>query len=1482
MHRMSHKFFKNIGTLFLFSILAVLTPVQADDNNINGTCPGEIIGEIDQTTTDASHTENGSIGGGGNDRYRMTFPSAGTLNISVTNRNASRNANYYFYLSKNSCGNNDTDWNVVSGEYGRSHSHLLSVNAGDTVYIRLQSISREPNRGRHSYALALDYTSNAQNTSGSTMPFELINPDYSRNLIGDYRIAGNTVLCLTEKTDGYGGTCQGDNSSYQTQTSNNRVSKYLDIDDDNGTWDSTSSNINFPNTYDPNRGVIWAGLFWQGRIAWDTRYDIRYAQSSGSNSFTSIEPEGSSVTVANTQAPDIKLKVDEGSYNDVRADTFHTYASSNGQTYAAYADVTAAVQSANLNAGLHRFTVANLTTMEGREPSPGAFGGWALVVIFGEDYNLGSPRNISIYNGFISISGSNAPITISGFKLPSNNTVTSQLSVFSGEGEYRYGRRPGVTYSDWMKISDSDDASSYAYMPGKPAGTALGNRDNMFDAQLDGILRDHINGKYNDQSVNNVGIDVDTYDVSDLMTQYRTANSNIDTVYIKLYSNQDYITTSMMAFSAELYVPELCYDYTLDIGGYVLTSTDNRVDTPFGAFGLPLTTKVYIRSLEGDLNLNDVNVTYQINNTNQLQYTYNNCSTEISENGFYNYEDACPYTVAAGSSGFSMYIGDGKSSSRGGIIGALQERYIKFDSDFKTANVNTAFTFGINYTVDYGSGAVPLHKDFNASNLCPSSGGGFQPDYSIFNVIDGSASYDRYNLYTQVSGRPFTLQVYAYDKTDPVQPVSDDLNTTVEVELIRADNFAREADVACNDPYSIISGTTGKFVSINVAKNGFATFDKNETNFAYRNVAARVWYLTRDDGSLVQDHNCTRANQQACVDLYGRDFSDAHECDTQCASGGSGCYDCIRSYHGKKACSRDNFAIRPEAFVTQLIDSNQSTDITKPSNLVTDSRSGAVNSGNVVAGYRYRFDVNATNHMNDTPTDQYRAYFFNGLGGRKAQMIWYPNGHTVSNCNDVSDKNITLALFDGSSVNYHTKISVTDQVEQIGQYQFIIEDQNWTSADWDPAQLVHHTGTYAGHFTGPNDCEFNTDTVLSSATSTSSNNKNGCTISSVHTNPDTGAAYTYLDMRFHPYMFDVSGLAVGLRPSQTAPTAPNNFVYMNTPGANDQNMSYNIYGTYKAAGYTGGEVSNFVKDCYAVDTNMTLNQTTAYTTMMLSYDIKDHNTSNPSVVIRAHEQGTFDEGPHDIVQGQEYYAPDMKGAITMDLGYNYARTVNTPVNPQYVRFSDFNITYVTNPNISVDLVNYHKIAGSLSLDDNITFLYGRTHAPRYRVECSGSGPCSTTTSPNQPLKIYEEFYYDLGATIDSNATLTPFSNGGQRSIDAINWYTNTLHQDSDGNVSSVVQYYNGTQVTSSPITTTTPTANASGVSTTDATYDGQSYPYKATMGLITSPWLVYNRFDASADHNEFDLEFNAAQIGGDPTKSDSNLTSPNTSRRIQW
>ncbi len=938
----------------------------------------------------------------------------------------------------------------VTGDF--TYTPTTGVSGTDTFTYLITDALGNTDEANVTISIGTDFT------TGSTRAFELINPDYSRNVIGDYKIAGNTVLCLTEQTSGYGGTCIND----EDHTSNQRVSKYLDIDSNGGTWNSTSSYINFDAPYEPARGIIWAGLFWGGRISTDDTYSIRYAVENGSNAFSTVDVgEGSnvnSIDIETTGATNIKLKIDDGDYADVLSSTFHISPSSGGETYAAYADVSSVLQSANLATGKHVFTVANLTTMEGREGSPGAFGGWSLVVIYAEGYEFGKPRNISIYNGFIDIGTNNDPIEISGFKLPETGNVSAQLSVFSGEGEYLYGRNTNSDNEDWMKISDQEN-SGYDYMPGKTAGTHLGNRDNMFDATLDGILRDPIAGEYNDLSNNNVGVDIDNYDVSDLMTEYRANNTDLASIFIQMYSNNDYITPSMMAFSAELYVPELCYDYTLDIDGYVVSSENNEIKTPFGGFGKPLTTSLYLKSLEGDIDLSNVNATYFIRDTSQL--TYNDCTTEISETGEFDYTDACLYTHDANLTGFGMYIGTGKTASHGGIISAFEDRYIKFESDFQTSSVNTGFEFSVDYTVDYGSGAVPLTKIFTPADLCQPTSAGFLPEMGYFNVTDITNNIDEWNLYTQVSRRPFDLRIYAhaFDAGEYLTPITNDLNLSLEVEIIRADNYSRDANTACNDEHSAMTDVEPKFVHFNLGKHIDVSYDEDDIDFAYRSAAMRIWYLTDISGNetLIDNHNCTRDNQTECVELYTSEYVGDMSCSNECrdiASSGN-CYDCLRSHYGRKVCSRDNFAIRPESFLTQIYDSNQSNDTRDPSNYIADSRITSSEFA-LVSGYKYRFDINATNHVDNVATPRYIQHFEPGSPTHYVRMNWFPNGQTVTGCNDVDDKNISLNIFNGSTVNPITHLSNTDEVDQIGKYRFEVHDENWTSADWDPDQMLHH------------------------------------------------------------------------------------------------------------------------------------------------------------------------------------------------------------------------------------------------------------------------------------------------------------------------------------------------------------------------------------------------------------------------------------------
>ncbi|MGE4512009.1 MAG: hypothetical protein AB7D43_13020, partial [Sulfurimonadaceae bacterium] len=75
---------------------------------------------------------------------------------------------------------------------------------------------------------------------------------------------------------------------------------------------------------------------------------------------------------------------------------------------------------------------------------------------------------------------------------------------------------------------------------------------------------------------------------------------------------------------------------------------------------------------------------------------------------------------------------------------------------------------------------------------------------------------------------------------------------------------------------------------------------------------------------------------------------------------------------------------------------------------------------------------------------------------------------------------------------------------------------------------------------------------------------------------------------------------------------------------------------------------------------------------------------------------------------------------------------------------------------------------------------------------------------------------------------------------------------------------------------------------TNLTYDGsRGFPYATTMRHWVEPWLIYNKYDAAAVANEFDVEFmqgnDGSWAGKHETNSETNTTASQiTNRRTLW
>jgi hypothetical protein len=227
------------------------------------------------------------------------------------------------------------------------------------------------------------------------------------------------------------------------------------------------------------------------------------------------------------------------------------------------------------------------------------------------------------------------------------------------------------------------------------------------------------------------------------------------------------------------------------------------------------------------------------------------------------------------------------------------------------------------------------------------------------------------------------------------------------------------------------------------------------------------------------------------------------------------------------------------------------------------------------------------------------------------------------------------------------------------------------------------------------------------------------------------------------------------------------------------------------------------------------------------------------------------------------------------LRFNFPRTVNIPLNPVQINSLDVNVTAQSDYTQPSPL-NSAQITGTDNGlgDTNTTFYYGRSHAPRTRI----AGPDGNATF------YYEIYCFGTDAIGNScNTTLRDDITGGLLCVDDIRWFQNINHINTDGNISATSQKNGLLNLTLGAPVNGFP---ALPLSTVPYTYSGnKGYPYKTTMDVNSSDWLIFHKFNAAAAVNNFELEFNSAAGWGGKDESnvgvDSNAA-PNTNRRIQW
>ena len=1327
-------------------------------------------------------------------------------------------------------------------------------------------------------------------------PFSIVYGGAGVNIYGDYTSIASSVQCVTDSSNNcdynYNGFLFDATTKYENSVSTATIP-----------LNSSTETLTLPADIDGS-DILYAGLYWQGNI---TGADsANYATGIVGRNIVSLQDANGTVQT---------LTADKIWYHD-----FWGNGTGSGggyrSFYQGYKDVTSIVQNSYDKARANNnFTVGNIKSTIGTDYATyfwgddlyafngvkiGFWGNWNLIVVYQHsDINSLSvrpkPKNITLFQGFDALiplaqnTSKSVTLPLSGFLTPSTLPIEAKL-LFYGAGAEKQ-----LSY-DTFKIQDKKTVNFI------DLSNALNPIDDAFNGSVSsfGIAIDNNISYY-------PGLDSDEFDISAAMDSRQTSTS-LSLTAKNVNGTGDQIFPGLIAFSTDVFEPVFCYDYAYKQQNIYFTEDNNGTKDPRLVGDVitsePIELSIYIRNfVDSDIQVTDMNLSILDMNTSQV--TYKRETTSLAKIG-----DIVPTAIADA----SLNVADAYIKNINiGTIAPEEYFFTYYSLDPQITDLNMSINIQADYNLIVDGVSIPYSLTLGSQiYMCSNDNFAYTPQKGIFNVVDNDYynSLDTYyNLPTQITSREGNFKVIALDPNnlDTLKGVS----TTVAVEMIDASAF-HEAEISCQEQASSISERVWVMFDNNTSST---MFDKNALtnaiglnnnissssqfyNKAEQNAAFRISYNVTNNPNedLVQTQevngtykilNFSEIVQTvgACVQpvvypLNATQTGIATQAAQACGNSGNfisakhlqACMECIYGISTKKVCSRDNFAIRPEAFMIKLKDQNQTIPTLQP--ILDDTISGVVSpSGNIInmaAGYKYNIKINATNFLNTNPSSGYTKSFTASTTD-KLQYIFEPRaGHIVSGCNDTNNISSDIRFVNGL-------VDTDTFVNQVGEYRLNIADTTWTAVDSSIANMSHHTAPYfkMSGVVPEQDCIAGSalTQVVNSAT------LNGCDINSTLDSSGSNLKYRDYYVTLHPYKFNMTGITPTIGLNNTALTS-NAFIYMSDM-SKDENMSFHLNGLIQAVGYNDLVLNNFVASCYAktLDINISKSDTTLVDTnnnfVLFQARFHDLNLTNQIITLNNIDSNETDNlTPMQIQIPEGYFISDLNGSLNTILNLNYNRKNNLTVNPIKITYNNYrvNCSVPSDCNFSADsdfvnnLVRYKTAQGTLAIDNNITHYYGRTHAPRYRF----------SANINQQAFIYYEVFCN-GAGCDK--TLLQNSTDSN-STDDPRWFINTNHTSIFGTAGVVTQ--RGASLIS---VVTPPTGNHQ--DSVFITYDGsRGNPYKATMQNSASGWLIYNKYDTNATKNEFEVEFEGAGndwVGNKETNTTTLRSGTNkTNRRSMW
>jgi len=353
-----------------------------------------------------------------------------------------------------------------------------------------------------------------------SVPFKMRYQGYVK---GDMTVIANNI---TNRVD-YNNKS---NVPYYNHTSSARlndefVMEYIDIDEDESTFSSSSAELIFDNNN--SKKILYAGLYWSATYKYNSGYQKKVGK---------FVADDETRTSFNT----IKLKLPNAvNYTSITGQTIYDGINDKElkdfAPYTVYADVTSLIQELNNPSGV--YTVANIKATQG-ELSGGVASGWTLFLVY-EDSQM-SEKFITSYDGFAGVTDKLTDILFKGFQTPEQGIVKAKIACAALEGDNNM-------IGDQLMFNASGNIRDFVAL-----NNTLRKTNNFFNSAIT-IENKYFTNRFPD-SKNTLGYD------TCMMTIPNQNNSvignNVKEATLRLKSTGDRYFMFFTAFNVEVSIPE--------------------------------------------------------------------------------------------------------------------------------------------------------------------------------------------------------------------------------------------------------------------------------------------------------------------------------------------------------------------------------------------------------------------------------------------------------------------------------------------------------------------------------------------------------------------------------------------------------------------------------------------------------------------------------------------------------------------------------------------------------------------------------------------------------------------------------------------------------------------------------------------------------------------------------------------------------------